>query len=81
MAAKFKTYVCVFFESDNKVITKFVTGLEGSTALWEDGKPAMSLGESWAKDVVFGLTVNGYAAAVVKVIDGVRLANPEKAEE
>lgn len=81
MTAKYKTYIGVFFEDKGKTITKFVTGLSGSTALWEDGKPAMNIAESWAKDVVLGLTFNGYAAAVIKVIDGVILTNPEKAKE
>ena len=83
MNARFKTYVAVCFEKDGVINTKFVTGLEGmSTALWEDGKPAMSFGESWAKDIVLGLTWNGYAATVFRVLDGVRLSNPPgKTEE
>ena len=36
------------------------------------------LAESYAKDIVFGLTLNGYAAAVIKVLHGVTLKNPEK---
>ena len=77
MAAKFNTYVAVFFENpDGKACrTKFVTGLEKSMALWEEGKPAVVLGEPCAKDVVYGLTLNGYAAAVVKVLNGVNLSN------
>lgn len=77
MAAKFNTYVAVFFpdrESDKNFV-KFVTGVEGSNAMWEKGKPAMRLTESFAKDVVLGLTMNGYAAAVVKAIDGLELEN------
>lgn len=77
MAVKFKTYVAVFFAEHNsdRNLVKFVTGTEGSTALWEADKPAMVMSESFAKDIVYGLTVNGYAAAVIKVVNGVELRN------
>ena len=35
----------------------------------------MPMTESIAKDIVFGLTMNGYGAAVIKVIDSVALWN------
>ena len=77
MAVKFKTHVAVFFADHEspKNCVKFVTGTEGSTALWEADKPAMVMSESFAKDIVYGLTVNGYAAAVIKVVNGVELRN------
>ena len=37
----------------------------------------MVFSESYAKDIVFGLTLNGHAAAVVKVLHGVSFKNPE----
>lgn len=77
MAVKYKTYVAVFFQDHegNRNLVKFVTGTERSTALWEKDKPAMPMTESIAKDIVFGLTMNGYGAAVIKVIDGTALWN------
>lgn len=77
MAVKYNTHVAVFFpdnESDKNMV-KFVTSVSGSEAFWEKGKPAMTLTESFAKDVVLGLTWNGYAAAVIKVMNGVKLQN------
>lgn len=76
MAVKYTTHVAVMFtDEDGRVITKFVTGVDGSDAFWEAGKPAMKLTEPFAKDVVLGLTWNGYAAAVIKVVNGVTLRN------
>lgn len=78
MAVKFDTYVCVYFVDHKTGGTraKFVTGTEGSSGvLWEDKKPAMKFAESYAKDIVHGLTCNGYAAAVIKVLHGLELSN------
>ena len=71
MAAKFNTYVAVFFGDR----VKFVTGVDRNTASWEAGQPAKKFSEDFAKDIVFGLTLNGYAAAVIKVLNGVELQN------
>lgn len=77
MNPKFDTYVAVLEERDGKITTKFVTGVpDHNTAEWKDGEPAMKLSESYAKDIAFGLTLNGHAAAVVKVLHGVDLKNP-----
>ena len=76
--AKFATYICVYFSDPEQGDTyaKFVTGLEShNIARWEAGKPAKKFSESFARDIVFGLTLNGYAAAVIQVIDGVQLKN------
>lgn len=75
----FETYAAVFFNEDGKVCTRYVTGIPSrNMAEWKEGEPAMKLSESYAKDIVFGLTLNGYAAAVVKVLRGVSLNNPKK---
>ena len=77
MAVKFKTHVAVFFPDHDspKNYVKFVTGTEGTTARWEADKPAVALSESFAKDIVYGLTMNGYAAAVIKVLSTMELRN------
>ena len=75
MDPRFDTYVAVFFTSTDATSVKYVTGVDRNTAEWEAGKPAMPFAESYAKDIVFGLTLNGYAAAVIKVLHGVELKN------
>lgn len=76
---RFDTYVAVLFNEDGEVYTRFVTGLPArNTAEWNAGEPAMKLSEGYAKDIVFGLTLNGHAAAVIKVLHGVELRNPSK---
>lgn len=75
MNPRFDTYVAVFFQDAGITTHKYVTGVDGNTAEWEAGKPAKPFAESFAKDIVFGLTINGFAAAVVKVLHGVELKN------
>jgi len=76
---RFDTYVAVFSHEDGEVYARYVTGVPSrNTAEWLAGQPAIALAESYAKDIVFGLTLNGYAAAVIKVLHGVTLKNPEK---
>lgn len=76
---RFDTYVAILTDDTGKLSTRFVTGIPGhNTAEWLQGEPAMSMSETIAKDIVFGLTLNGYAAAVVKVLHGVTLKNPSK---
>lgn len=77
MAVKYNTYVAVFFpdHANGRYFVKFVTGVEKSAALWEDGKPAMRVTEPFAKDIVYGLTFNGFHAAVMKALDGAVLRN------
>jgi len=79
MTPKFDTYVAVFFlnATDLGPVVKFVTSTEGSTCRWDPGQEAMRVSEDWAKDIVYGLTLNGYSAAVLKVLHGVTLYNSE----
>ena len=79
MRTIFNTYVAVFFSEDGEVYARYVTGIPSrNSAEWKAGEPAMKLSEDYAKDIVFGLTLNGHAAAVVKVLNGVTLRNPAK---
>lgn len=74
---RYDTYVAVFTNKDGDIRTRFVTDLPArNVAEWNAGKPAMQIAESYAKDIVLGLTLNGFAAAVVKVLHGVNLNNP-----
>lgn len=75
---RFDTYVAVFEECEGKITTKFVTGVPAhNTAEWKAGEPAMKFTESYAKDIVFGLTLNYHPAAVVKALHGVEFKNPK----
>lgn len=77
---KFDTYVAVFFAEDGELYARFVTGIPSrNTAEWKAGQPAMRLSEEYARDIVFGLTLNGHAASVVKFLHGVTLKNPAEA--
>lgn len=74
---RYDTYVAVFTNQDGDIRTRFVTDLPArNTAEWNAGKPALAISEAYAKDIVLGLTLNGFAAAVVKVLHGVGLKNP-----
>ena len=83
MAVKYNTYIAVFFQEPDtgRHFVKFVTGTEGSTALWEDDQPAMQLSESFAKKIVLGLKLNGYTAAVAKFLNGVQVGNGKWTEK
>ena len=79
---RFDCYVAVFTEEDGKPCVKFVTNLPSRNwAEWNAGEPALKINEDYAKDVVFGLTLNGYAAAVMKAVHGVTFTNPGKKVE
>lgn len=74
---RYDSFVAVFTNQDGNIRTRFVTDLPArNVAEWNAGKPALSVSESYAKDIVLGLTLNGFAAAVVKVLHGVELSNP-----
>ena len=79
MTPRFDTYVAVFYPNatDLGPVAKFVTSVEGSTCRWDPGTQAAPFSEEHAKDIVYGLTLNGYSAAVLKVLHGVTLCNSE----
>ena len=58
---------------------KYVTSVqtEPKVAKWDDGKEAMVFSKDYAKDLAFGLCVNGYAAIVMIKPDYLTLVNPE----
>lgn len=73
---KYLTYIAVIIPEGNKNTVKYVTRLEGRSACWEDGKPAKKFNDAYAKDVAFGLCMNGFQAVVMKALDCLELANP-----
>ena len=70
------SYVAVITSDGSSNALKFVTKTEGRNAFWEAGKPAKAFSETTAKDISFGLYCNGFAAVIVKAIDGQILENP-----
>lgn len=63
---KYKYYIGIIRE-DNSI--KYVTKIDRDTkcAFWTDGEPAMVFTKTTADDYAFGLTVNGFCAAVIKL--------------
>lgn len=65
MARKAEEYaVGILFPGETETTIKYVTSvqMEPKVAKWEDGKPAMTFSKDYAKDLAFGLCINGYAA-------------------
>ena len=67
---KCKAYVGILIHQGMEIRKMlFVTETSGHNAKWEAGKPAKAFSLSAAKDIVFGLNVNGIHAAVVQIPD------------
>ena len=69
---KYKAYVGIIIHQGMEICSmKFVTEIQnqGRTAKWEAGKPAKAFSLAAAKDICFGLNVNGIHAAVVQIPD------------
>ena len=80
MAQKAEQYVIGILSSHkDRTEIKYVTSVqtEPKVAHWEDGKEAMEFSKDYAKDLVFGLCVNGYSAIVMIKPDYLTLVNPE----
>lgn len=74
---RYETYVGVIFGDE----VRFVTGIPSrNTAEWKAGEPAKKFSEDYAKDIVFGLTFNGYTACVMKFLKGIELRNKDSYE-
>ena len=84
MARKAEQYVIGILSSyEDRTAIKYVTSVqtEPKVAKWEDGKDAMIFSKDYAKDLAFGLCMNGYAAVVMIKQDYLDLRNPESKEE
>ena len=60
--AKEHYYVVVFTQEGPKYVTKIG---EGKTAYWDMLEPPKEFSKEWARDLTFGLLVNGYNAQTV----------------
>ena len=84
MARKAEQYVIgILSPTQTETTIKYVTSVqtEPKVAKWEDGKDAMIFSKDYAKDLAFGLCMNGYAAVVMIKPDYLDLRNPESKEE
>ena len=80
MAKKAEQYVVgILFPTKTETTIKYVTSIqtEPKVAKWDDGKEAMIFSKNYAKDLAFGLCMNGYAAIVMIKPDYLTLVNPE----
>ena len=84
MAKKAEQYVVgILFPTKTETTIKYVTSIqtEPKVAKWDDGKEAMIFSKNYAKDLAFGLCMNGYAAIVMIKPDYLTLVNPEGKKE
>ena len=84
MTRKAEQYVIGILSSyEDRTEIKYVTSVqtEPKVAKWDDGKEAKTFSKDYAKDLAFGLCVNGYAAIVMIKPDYLTLVNPESEEE
>lgn len=84
MAKKAEQYVIgILFPTRTETTIKYVTSvqIEPKVAKWDDGEPAMIFSKDYAKDLAFGLCVNGYAAIPMLKADYLDLRNPESEED
>ena len=77
--AKEEYVVGILSSYEDRTEIKYVTSIqtEPKVAHWEDGKEAMTFPKDYAKDLAFGLCVNGYTAIVMIKPDYLTLVNPE----
>ena len=80
MARKTEQYVVgILFPTKTETTIKYVTSVQTNpkVAKWEDGKAAMTFAKEYAKDLAFGLCVNGHIAVPMIKADYLELVNPE----
>ena len=84
MARKAEQYVIGILSSyKDRTEVKYVTSVqtEPKVAKWDDGKEAITFSKDYAKDLAFGLCINGYAAIVMIKTDYLTLVNSESEDE
>lgn len=83
MARKAEQYVVgILFSTKSETTIKYITSVqnEPKIAKWDDGEDAIIFSKDYAKDLAWGLCVNGYAAVPIIKADYLNLANPKKEE-
>lgn len=80
MSRKADEYVVgVLFPYKDRTEIKYVTNVssESKVAKWEDGKEAMTFSKTYAKDLAWGLTLNGHPAIAMLKESYLLLENPK----
>jgi len=80
MSRKAEEYVVwILFPYENRTEIKYVTSISSKSkvAKWEDGKEAMSFSKEYAKDLAWGLTLNGNPAIAMLKESYLHLENPK----
>lgn len=83
MARKTEEYVVgILFPYKDRTEIKYVTSVssEPKVAKWEDGKEAMTFSKAYAKDLAWGLTLNGNPAIAILKESCLNLSNPKNVE-
>lgn len=83
MPRKAEEYVVgILFPYKDRTEIKYVTNVssEPKVAKWEDGKEVITFSKAYAKDLAFGLTLNGNPALVMLKESYMDLKNPKPAE-
>lgn len=83
MARKTEEYVVgILFPYKDRTEIKYVTNVssEPKVAKWEDGEEAMTFSKSYAKDLAWGLTLNGNPAIAILKESYLNLSNPKIVE-
>ena len=83
MARKTEEYVVgILFPYKDRTEIKYVTSVssEPKVAKWEDGKEAMTFSKAYAKDLAWGLTLNGNPAIIMLKESYLNLSNSKIVE-
>ena len=83
MARKAEEYIVgILFPYKDRTEIKYVTNVssEPKVAKWEDGKEAMTFSKVYAKDLAWGLTLNGNPAIIMLKESYLNLSNPKIVE-
>lgn len=83
MARKAEEYVVgILFPYKDRTEIKYVTNVssEPKVAKWEDGKEAITFSKAYAKDLAWGLTLNGNPAIAMLKKSYLNLSNPKIVE-
>lgn len=80
MSRKAEEYVMgILFPYENRTEIKYVTSISSKSkiAKWDDGQNAMTFSKAYAKDLAWGLTLNGNPAIAMLKESYLHLENPK----
>lgn len=82
MARKTEYVIGILFPYKDRTEIKYVTNVssEPKVAKWEDGKEAITFSKAYAKDLAWGLTLNGHPAIAMLKESYLNLSNPKIVE-